>query len=208
MQTESRRPGAGLQAGATTARMLVQARRAMPTPAHLAHLPLAGLPPTVGHRRAESTYDTPPNRFVRHVLARWHGIAVEVLDTLDRAERRRRVGAGPLGRGRQEARWLANRCEEAMECAALRDVGRLTSAPTANQVMLRQSGYREVLRAYALAEASMALDTVLPDDPFSATQRNVATLYEYWCFIMLVDCVSSVAGTPPRGCASPRRRPG
>ena len=43
-----------------------------------------------------------------------------------------------------------------------------------------------VRRVFALTEATIALDAVLPDDPFSATPRNVATLDEYWCFVALV----------------------
>ena len=45
----------------------------------------------------------------------------------------------------------------------------------------------------------MALDATLEDDIFSATQRNIATLYEYWCFLVLVRCLSDICGEPANG---------
>lgn len=196
-QHEERRPlGSGLRTSPSMARALQRGRLASVTPEHLSHLPLAALPSAVNDRRTEATYDTAPNRFVRYAFGRWQGIALEVLDALDGQSR---AGAGPMGRGRREAQWVVDRCEDVLALPALRGAGRLTAVPTGNQVLLRQPGYRDVLRVFALAEASMALEAVLPDDPFSATQRNVATLYEYWCFVALAACLASVAGAAPQG---------
>ena len=193
---EHRPLGAGLRASSSIAKALQRGRLSATTPAHLAHLPLAALPSKIEGRRTEATYDTAPNRFVRYAFGRWQGIALEVLNSLDDQSR---TGAGPMGRGRREAQWVVDRCEDVLALPALRDAGRLTLLPTGNQVLLRQPGYRDVLRMFALAEASMALVAVLPDDPFSATQRNVATLYEYWCFIALAACLTSFAGVEPQG---------
>ena len=32
------------------------------------------------------------------------------------------------------------------------------------------------------------------DDVYSASQRNIATLYEYWCFLQLADALGSACG--------------
>ncbi len=167
-----------------------------PTPEHLSHLPLAALPLNIEEGRPEATYDTLPNRFVRYVVGRWQGIALEVLGDLALDGR---AGAGPTGRGRREAQWLVDRCEDLLAHPALRDAGRLDLVPAGNQVLLRQPGYRDVLRAFALTEASIALEAVFRTTRSAPTQRNVATLYEYWCFIALAECVSAVAGGEPQG---------
>ena len=194
-RSEQRPLGAGLRAGAAMARSLHRGSRAR-TPEHLSHLPLDALPLSIEQGRQEATYDTLPNRFVRYAVGRWQGIALEVLGDLALDGR---AGAGPTGRGRREAQWLVDRCEDLLAHPAMREAGRLDLIPAGNQVLLRQPGYRDVLRAFALTEASLALEAVLPDDMFSATQRNVATLYEYWCFVALAECVSAVAGGEPQG---------
>jgi hypothetical protein len=193
---ERRSLGRGLRTSPSTARALQRGPASAPRPAHLSHLPLPYLPSAIDDRRTGATYDTPPNQFLRFAFSRWQGLALDVLDSLAPSAS---LGAGPLGRGRREAQWIVDQCEDVLSLPALRDAGRLKLVPTGNQVLLKRPGYREVLRTFALAEASMALEAVLPDDPFSATQRNVAALYEYWCFIALSRIVSAVAGVEPQG---------
>jgi predicted component of viral defense system (DUF524 family) len=154
---------------------------------------LGRLPASLDTYRGESTYDTPPNRFVRHALLHWQSIAIEVLAA---APSSTDLGPGPRGRADEEARWVAATCEVILADVPLRDAGKLHAFPSGDQTLLRRPGYREVLRAFALAETSMALDMDLPDDVFSATQRNVAALYEYWCFLVLARAVSSIGGGP------------
>jgi hypothetical protein len=76
-----------------------------------------------------------------------------------------------------------------------REVGRLRSFPSGNQVLQKRAGYRELLRAFVLTEvgARLALDWEI-DDVFGASQRNVATLYEYWAFLQLARSVGRVCG--------------
>jgi hypothetical protein len=77
-----------------------------------------------------------------------------------------------------------------------REVGRLQTFPIGNQVLQKRAGYRELLRTFVLAEigASLALNWDV-DDLFGASQRNVATLYEYWVFLQLARSVGRVCGT-------------
>jgi hypothetical protein len=76
-----------------------------------------------------------------------------------------------------------------------REVGRLGSFPSGNQVLQRRAGYRELLRTFVLTEvgARLALNWEV-DDVFGASQRNVATLYEYWAFLQLARSVGRVCG--------------
>ena len=76
-----------------------------------------------------------------------------------------------------------------------RQVGRLHTFPIGNQVLQKRAGYRELLRTFVLAEvgARLALDWDV-DDVFGASQRNVATLYEYWAFLQLAGSVGRACG--------------
>jgi uncharacterized protein len=75
---------------------------------------------------------------------------------------------------------------------ALRDAGRLTQFPSSNTVLSSRSGYREFFRSYLLADIAASLDFDGGDDVFSAGQRNVAALYEYWAFLELARIVEDL----------------
>ena len=85
--------------------------------------------------------------------------------------------------------------DRTLSAPMFRSVGRLGSFPTGNQVLQKRAGYRELLRTFVLTEtgAQLALDWDL-DDAFAASQRNVATLYEYWAFLQLAKSVGRVCG--------------
>ena len=85
--------------------------------------------------------------------------------------------------------------DRTLSAPMFRSVGRLGSFPTANQVLQKRAGYRELLRTFVLTElgAQLALDWDL-DDAFAASQRNIATLYEYWAYLQLAKSVGRVCG--------------
>ncbi len=76
--------------------------------------------------------------------------------------------------------------------------------PTANQVLLKREGYRQIFSTFALIESSLDLRLEL-DDAIHPSQRNVASLYEYWTFLKLVDALGDRAMTPMRRCDSSSR---
>ena len=77
-----------------------------------------------------------------------------------------------------------------------REVAPLRVFPMANQVLMKQAGYRDLFRTFVLGEfgSRLALDLDV-DDIFSASQRNAAALYEYWAFLQLADAVGVVCGS-------------
>jgi hypothetical protein len=188
--SERRSISHGLPTGSIAARQLSRPGPRIERPGHLSHLPRQGLPHHTEWRRNIVTYDTPPNRFVRHAFETWRNLAQEVLATFALPTS---LGAGPRRRGIRDAQWLEHHCSQMLSHPVLAEASPMTSMPLGDPVLLRQSGYREILRVFALAQASIGLDAELPDDTFSATQRNVATLYEYWCFLVLLDCIERIA---------------
>lgn len=181
----------GLPPGSGGVRQFVKSGRRVAQPPHLRHLPPVGLPTHTDWSHNEVTYDTPPNRFVRFAFEAWRGIARDVITVL---ERQNDADAGPTRRGLVEARWLEQRCDEMLAKPPLAEASRMQVLPFGDPVLLRQAGYRDVLRVFALTQATITLQATLPDDAFSVTQRNVATLYEYWCFLEVLGCVERITG--------------
>jgi hypothetical protein len=146
----------------------------------------------VSATRTEETLDTEANRFVLFALERWREIAQRVLDALKAQSQR----AGPVSRGIDAALQVIELIDRTRSSPMFREVGQLRSFPSGNQVLQKRAGYRELLRTFVLTEvgARLALDWEL-EDIFGASQRNIATLYEYWAFLQLASSVGRECGS-------------
>jgi hypothetical protein len=187
-EDELRQPGAPLRGGSRNLRALTRPGRRVPVPTGY---PIHSLPALVSSTRTEETLDTEANRFVLFALERWREIAQRVLDVLTAQSRR----AGPISRGIDAALEVLELIDRTRGAPMFREVGRLRSFPSGNQVLQKRAGYRELLRTFVLTEvgARLALNWEI-DDVFGASQRNIATLYEYWAFLQLARSVGRVCG--------------
>jgi hypothetical protein len=176
-------PGGGLKPSRQLARQVAGAGERTPVPAlgsGLAHLPRDVV--RVVH---EESFDTVPNRFVRFAVEQWRDLAEDVTRLLGGNQPART-------RGRGEAAWVSGRLESALSIPALRDAGALTQFPTSNTVLSSRVGYRDIFRAYLLADTATSIDFAGREDVFSAGQRDVAALYEYWAFVELARIVQEL----------------
>lgn len=159
----------------------------------LAHALRGHLPAYVDVPRVENTFDTAENRFVLEFLNQLRGI-------VDRVERIARSKAKPA------SFWT----RAVADCETMRrvlgpferhdmwnDVGRMGHVPIGSSVLQRRRGYKDVLRHHLALRAAARL-------PFDRTTverllglKDVATLYELWCYFAVVDAVSEVIGRRP-----------
>jgi uncharacterized protein len=156
------------------------------------HRPIGGLsslPRTVEVKRTEATTDTVPNQFVRFVLESF-------LDTVSVIESRLDENSPRTVRGRLETARLRARLERRLASPLMRSVSRLTRMPAANQVLQKRAGYRDVLAIWLQSQLAGTLTWTGGEDVYSAGTRNVAALYEYWCFLQLVDVLSALCDRP------------
>ena len=155
---------------------------------------LASLPVALARDRAEASVDNSANQFVKFALERWRAVALELLDVLSQASQK--VESGPLRRGQQIAADVGAQLDEYLAHPLFREVSSLRRMPTSDQVLLKRAGYREVFRTFAMTESgpTVRIDRGDMADVFAASQRNIATLYEFWCFLALVNSLGRVCG--------------
>lgn len=153
------------------------------------HIPgLHSLPTAVRRTAHIQTVDTVPNRFVAYALRTWRSLAHDVS---------RACGArsGPAARrGQVEANALADQLDEYLHDSLFRNVSELSAFPAEDTVLQRRPGYRDIFRAYLQAEAAALVDWLGSRDTFTAGQRDVAALYEYWAFLELSRVVGGCPG--------------
>jgi predicted component of viral defense system (DUF524 family) len=68
-------------------------------------------------------------------------------------------------------------------------------------VLQRRSGYRELLQAWLKFNFAAKLSWSGADDVFGAGKKNVALLYEYWLFFVLLDVVAKQLDIGPSAIA-------
>ena len=122
-----------------------------------------------------------PNRFVKFALTHWRELAARLGDILSS-----RATAAYGVRGTTAVARVIETLDDVLSEPFFRQVGRLQELPTSNQVLLKREGYRQIFSTFALIESSLDLSLEL-DDAVHPSQRNIATLYEYWTFLKLVE---------------------
>ena len=150
---------------------------------------LQGMAPwQVVQELAIDTFDTAENRFALAALK-------EFLRAIQDLPDRRWWKAVPPEAKRQLLD-LASFFSETLTMSPFDEVGDMVVFPGASQVLLRRDGYRELLQLWRFfhlarhpffANLEQAIDT-----------RDVAKLYEYWCFFELGQHLSKVFDLPPK----------
>jgi predicted component of viral defense system (DUF524 family) len=153
---------------------------------------LRTLPARIEVTSHHPTLDNPPNRFVKFALEHWLRAVDEMRNHLLRSKDKPAVR-----RGLVEASKIGDRLEAWLALPVFSDVQRLTELPSSNQVLQRRSGYRELYGTFLMSELAAKLswpggsDTVYP-----AGSRDVATLYEYWTYLVIAQLVSAECDQP------------
>lgn len=150
------------------------------------------LPAHVDVPRVEHTFDTAENRFVLEFI-------LQLRTIVDRVER--------IARSKATAFWR----NAVKDCAAMRrvlgpfeqhdmwiGVGRMRHVPIGSSVLQRRRGYKDVLRHHLALRAAARIpldeDTV---ESHLLGVKDVASLYELWCYFAVVDAMRELIGREP-----------
>ncbi len=167
-------------------------------PAVRQRLPLAEtlrghLPERVDERHVVVTRDTPENRFVKTFLGQVTGII----------ERMRQVAeAGWAGAFRErvlrDCAGMASALRPVVEHPLWREVGPLAHLPAASQVLQRRRGYREVYGHFGRLRLATRLPLAADTLRDLLAVKDIASLYEVWCYFTLVAAATALLGPPSR----------
>jgi predicted component of viral defense system (DUF524 family) len=127
--------------------------------------------------RRYDTHDTPPNRFLKFALKDFSNLCGEIIHA------RQWTAESPVV---SEAEAMQQSLESFLARPLFAEVGELQRIPFESTTLKRREGYREILQAWLMLDAAAQIDWPGRGEAYKGTSRNVATLYEYWLFFVLV----------------------
>lgn len=144
-------------------------------------------PSDVWQRRPEETLDTPENRFVKAFLRD----LLFAAEALPRQPWWRHVSAERQRVIHETETHLRQSFSQPM----FAEVGEMRRIPSSSRVLLRREGYRELLDAWRLF--NLARRPFFGPLQLAIDLRDIATLYEVWCFFALMEEIAAALDITP-----------
>jgi len=152
--------------------------------AHLFHSSPAGievgeniyLPRRVLDRKKELTYDTFENRYLKWILSQ---VDKKLKDFANKYEEAFQSSGDPLVIEKVSS--MRKKLNRLSTISFLREVGELERLESSSLVLQMAPGYREVFKYYLMLLKGLHIKS----DLFNLSIKNLAELYEYWCFLKL-----------------------
>jgi predicted component of viral defense system (DUF524 family) len=127
--------------------------------------------------------DTSENRFVKYIVT----FFADFLKSMEVALQRSRVHSDRLLL--EDVKRLHGELGLFLSRPFFRRLSSLGSFPAGSIVMQKRPGYREILSCWVRFHAAASLAWDGGEEIYDAGKRDVATLYEYWVFIKLVELI-------------------
>jgi predicted component of viral defense system (DUF524 family) len=133
--------------------------------------------------RVVTTLDTAPNRFVNHFLGQL---------VLKLCELEARFSASVRGEHLAvDCRRWRRSVENLARAHFLEEVGKMHIYPAGSQVLLKREGYRQLNDYYRRFLLTGKVVWEGFEELLKTPNKDLATLYEYWCFFQLLDAVAA-----------------
>jgi uncharacterized protein len=143
-------------------------------------------PQQVAAPRGRLSFDTPENRFVKHVIGECLALVYRFIDHPQLHERLL-----------SDCRIMLGILEQAAASPFLAEAGRLSGFQSPSQALAKADGYRETFSFWT----DFTRHVSLPRSPAETTRllegRNMATLYEYWVFMKILEAAARVTNRTP-----------
>ena len=150
------------------------------------------LPERVGENRTRISFDTPENQFVKTFLE-----SIEaVLTAMARLATAKKERVAFWGRIETEAEDLRRQIRPISGHTLWQGIGPMTHLPVSSTVLQQRRGYKQVFQHFV----RLRLSSRLPIDEHELQNlmevKDIALLYELWCYFRLVAVVSRYIGEP------------
>jgi predicted component of viral defense system (DUF524 family) len=133
--------------------------------------------------RVVTTFDTAPNRFVKHFLG-------QLVLKLRELETRFSVNIRGEHLAADCRRWQRS-VENLARAHFLEEVGEMQIYPAGSQVLLKREEYRQLNDYYRRFLLTGKVVWEGFEELLKTPNKDLATLYEYWCFFQLLDAVAA-----------------
>lgn len=141
-------------------------------------------PGEIQHERRYETFDTSPNRFIKFALGAFRDVCEEVMEGF----------SDQRGTAWLEASEMRDTLDVFLAQPFFSDVSRLERLPFESQTLQKREGYRDILLAWLMLDTASRIDWPGRDDAYDGTNRDAATLYEYWLYFILRDALKRRLG--------------
>jgi predicted component of viral defense system (DUF524 family) len=161
----------------------------LPESHYLRSYGLEVLPVRITSVRKTDSLDTPENRFIKHALEIFLKFCNDIHSK-----------AMFFGHKRmeEETAVMIRDLETQLHHSVFREISRPTTLKLNSPVLQRKEGYREVLRVWLVFDLAAKLIWRGGDDIYSGGKKDIATLYEYWLFFMLLDLFRNIFEVEPK----------
>ena len=145
-------------------------------------------PAAVAAPRGRLSFDTPENRFVKHVIGDCLALVYRFIDH------------PKLHDGlKDDCRTMLAILEQSSSAPFLVEASRLTEFQAPSQALAKADGYREVFAFWSNLTAHVSLPRTAAETNRLLEGRDIATLYEYWVFLKVLEAAVVITGRSPSG---------
>jgi predicted component of viral defense system (DUF524 family) len=154
---------------------------------------LNSIPLKITSPRKIESIDTPENRFVKHAISVFLTFSEECERLLINYSNKGNKDKSKLviSSEAKDARRVIEKLDNVLNQRFFQDISRPDTLKINSPVLHRRSGYREILNSWLKFDLAAKLVWEGGDDVFSGGKKNVAALYEYWLFFVLLDIVKT-----------------
>ena len=156
--------------------------------------PKRHFPGRIAAPRGRLSFDTAENRFVKHVIGECLAIVYRFVD-------HPKLHSGL----RDDCRLMLSTLEQAAASPFLMEAGRLSGFQAPSQALAKADGYRAMSVFWLDLTRHLSLPRSPAETGFLLEGRDLATLYEYWVFLKVLEAVVTVSGCAPNGQPEIRR---
>ena len=156
--------------------------------------PQPHFPGGVAAPRGRLSFDTAENRFVKHAVTECLALVYRFVDHPE-------LHASL----RDDCRQMLSILEQAAAAPFLSEAGRLSGFHAPSQALAKTDGYRDFFGFWNALSSHVSLPRSSAETTRLLEGRDMATLYEYWVFLKVLEGVSKVTGMQPIGPPAIRR---
>lgn len=141
---------------------------------------LSSVPLKISSSRKVESIDTLENRFIKHAIDTFLNFSEECERLLVKYPNESK-----------DAHRVVEKLNNILNQSFFNNISRPNSLKINSPVLQRRSGYREILNSWLRFDLAAKFLWKGGDDIYSGGKKNIAALYEYWLFFVLLDIIKT-----------------